>query len=287
MPAYKAHRDEMPDDLRSQFALVRKILATYEIPIVEIDGQEADDVIATLARIGRAARRSERSSSPAISTCSQIVDDTTTVLTTRRGITDLGRYDEAAVRARFELEPQQLPDYRGLKGDPSDNLPGIPGVGEKTAIKLIKAAGSLDALLAESDARGYAETRSAGRANTARQARVCRDVSIIARDLPIDAPLGSRAHTRRRPTTSSTRSTASSSSNRCWRSSSTPETSCPLSSAEMLRGTIRPFVAATDPPDFEQLAAMLGEPQRANASPSPLTATRSGSVRRTEAVFRF
>ena len=71
----------------------------------------------------------------------QIVDERTTVLTTRRGITELGRYDPAAVRERFGLEPSQLPDYRGLKGDPSDNLPGIPSVGEKTATKLLQPPG--------------------------------------------------------------------------------------------------------------------------------------------------
>lgn len=147
-PEYKANRSEMPEDLRGQFALVRQVLATYNIPIVEVAGQEADDVIATLAR------RAERIQQTALVVTGdldllQIVDERTTVLVTRRGITELGRYDVPAVRERFELDPTQLPDYRGLKGDPSDNLPGIPGVGEKTAIKLIKSAGSLDALLAK------------------------------------------------------------------------------------------------------------------------------------------
>ncbi len=147
-PLYKAQREETPDDLRSQFALVRKILAAYAIPIVEVDGEEADDVIATLARQAEVAQQSVAVVTGDLDLL-QIVDERTTVLTTRRGITELGRYDIMAVRARFDLDPRQLPDYRGLKGDPSDNLPGIPGVGEKTAIKLIKSAGSLDALLAD------------------------------------------------------------------------------------------------------------------------------------------
>ena len=146
-PQYKAQRQETPDDLRPQFALVRQILACFAIPILEIDGEEADDVIATLAKQAEAAQQRVEVVTGDLDLL-QIVDERTTVLTTRRGITDLGRYDIAAVRERFDLDPVQLPDYRGLKGDPSDNLPGIPGVGEKTAIKLIKSAGSLDALLA-------------------------------------------------------------------------------------------------------------------------------------------
>ncbi len=150
---YKAQRRVMPDELRSQFALVRRVLETYRIPIVEIEGQEADDVIATLAR------QAEETGEQTIVVTGdldllQIVTERTTVLTTRRGITELGRYDPAAVRERFGLDPAQLPDYRGLKGDPSDNLPGIPGVGEKTASKLLQAAGSLDALVADPSLAG-------------------------------------------------------------------------------------------------------------------------------------
>ena len=112
-----------------------------------MEGQEADDVIATLARQVEEAGEQTIVVTGDLDLL-QLVDELTTVLTTRRGITDLGRYDAAAVRERFGLEPSQLPDYRGLKGDPSDNLPGIPGVGEKTATKLLQAAGSLDALVA-------------------------------------------------------------------------------------------------------------------------------------------
>jgi DNA polymerase-1 len=180
---YKAQRTEQPDDLRSQFGLVRRILATFGIPIVEIEGDEADDIIATLAHLAE-----EQEQQTVVVTGDldllQIVDARTTVLMTRRGITDLGRYDPEAVRARFELEPSQLADYRGLKGDPSDNLPGIPGVGEKTAIKLIKAAGSLDRLLKMPSLAGSAKLEALVREH-GEQARICRDVSVVRRDLPI------------------------------------------------------------------------------------------------------
>ncbi|HLX26278.1 MAG TPA: DNA polymerase I [Candidatus Cybelea sp.] len=180
---YKAQRRVMPDELRSQFGLVRRVLETYRIPIVEIEGQEADDVIATLAR------QAEESGEQTVVVTGdldllQIVDERTTVLTTRRGITELGRYDPAAVRERFGLEPEQLPDYRGLKGDPSDNLPGIPGVGEKTASKLLQAAGSLDALVADPSLAGNPKLAALVE-RYGEQACLCRAVSVVRRDLPI------------------------------------------------------------------------------------------------------
>ncbi len=183
--AYKAQRETMPDDLRSQFALVRRILETYAIPVLEVEGEEADDVIATLAR-----HAEEQGESTVVITGDndllQIVDDRTTVLVrTRMG--GVVRYDTAAVTARFDLAPRQLPDYRGLKGDPSDNLPGIPGVGEKTAVKLIKNAGSLDALLADPARAGSPKLEALVREH-GDVARRCRDVSVIVRDLALEIP---------------------------------------------------------------------------------------------------
>jgi DNA polymerase I len=180
---YKAQRRVMPDELRSQFALVRRVLETYRIPIVELEGQEADDVIATLAR------QAQESGEQTIVVTGdldllQIVDERTTVVTTRRGISELGRYDPAAVRERFGLEPEQLPDYRGLKGDPSDNLPGIPGVGEKTASKLLQAAGSLDALVADPSLAGNPKLEALIE-QYGEQACLCRAVSVVRRDLPL------------------------------------------------------------------------------------------------------
>ncbi|MBV8425532.1 MAG: DNA polymerase I, partial [Candidatus Eremiobacteraeota bacterium] len=181
---YKANRQETPDDLRSQFALVRKILAAYDIPIVEIDGEEADDIIATLAKKAEGEHQRSLVVTGDLDLL-QVVGDRTTVLMTRRGITELGRYDETAVRERFNLEPFQLADYRGLKGDPSDNLPGIPGVGEKTASKLINAAGTLDALVANPSLAGSAKLEALVR-EFGSQAQMCRDISTADRALPID-----------------------------------------------------------------------------------------------------
>jgi len=180
---YKAQRRVMPDELRSQFALVRRVLDTYRVPIVEVEGQEADDVIATIARQAEEAGEQTIVVTGDLDLL-QIVDERTTVLTTRRGISELGRYDQAAVQERFGLAPEQLPDYRGLKGDPSDNLPGIPGVGEKTASKLLQRAGSLEALIADPS---LAENPKLERLieQYGQQACLCRAVSVVRRDLPL------------------------------------------------------------------------------------------------------
>ncbi len=259
-PAYKAHRDEMPDDLRGQFALVRKILACYGIPIVEIEGEEADDVMATLAR-----RAGEDGQHALVVTGDldmlQIAGDTTTVLTTRRGITDLGRYDAEAVRARFDLEPHQLPDYRGLKGDPSDNLPGIPGVGEKTAIKLVRAAGSLDALLADPTLAGTPKLEALVR-TYGEQARVCRDVSIVKRDLPLDLTWESARYTP--PSNEALYALYRELEFKALLAKLEPPANpVPVSTDEPLRGTYVSYVASTDPPDFDRLAERLREAARA------------------------
>jgi DNA polymerase-1 len=255
--AYKAQRETMPDDLRSQFALVRQILAVYDIPTMEIEGEEADDVIATLA-----AEAERRGTETVVVTGDndllQIVDEKTTVaVRTRMG--GVFRYDVAAVRARFDLEPRQLPDYRGLKGDPSDNLPGIPGIGEKTAIKLIKAAGSLDALLADPTLAGSVKLEGLVREH-GEMARRCRDVSVIARDLPIEIPWEHALY-------------AGPANDRLYvlyrdlefksLLARLPEPSndalFALGDAELVRGTYRTFVPSTDPPEFALLATMLAD----------------------------
>jgi DNA polymerase-1 len=271
-PQYKAHRNEMPDDLRPQFALVRKILACYGIPIIEIEGEEADDVMATLARIA-----GEDGQHALVITGDldmlQIVADGTTVLTTRRGITDLGRYDAAAVRERFDLEPAQLPDYRGLKGDPSDNLPGIPGVGEKTAIKLIKAAGSLDALLANPILAGTPKLEALVRAH-GETARICRDVSIIKRDLPIALDWDAATYT---PPANDDLYTLyrELEFKALLNKLEAPVDAAPIATEEPLRGAYVSYVASTDPPEFVQLEQRLRD---AAVAPRAAIALRGDAI---------
>ena len=251
---YKANRTESPDDLRSQFALVRQILDIYRIPIIEMTNQEADDVIATLARKAAALQQRTLVVTGDLDLL-QIVDDRTTVLMTRRGITELGRYDVSAVRERFDLDPSQLPDYRGLKGDPSDNLPGIPGVGEKTAIKLIKSAGSLDRLVAQPSLAGSAKLEALV-AQFGDQAKTCRNVSVVSSELDVDIDWEGSAY-------------ASPSNDELYRLYRDLEFKSLLAKLdvpvdvpmfahdETLTGTWRSYVSAVDPPDFTRLADEL------------------------------
>ena len=264
---YKAQRETMPDDLRSQFALVRRVLDVYRIPQIEIEGEEADDVIATLAR-----QAGEAGQNVAVVTGDldllQIVDEKTTVLATRRGITELGRYDPAAVYARFELQPSQLPDYRGLKGDPSDNLPGIPSIGEKTAIKLLKAAHSLDALLANPALAGTPKLEALIREHGA-TARLCRDVSILSRELPLSIPWEEALYTPPGPDVLYPlyRDLEFKSLLARLPVAANDATLFPLDDAERLEGSYRSFAAAVDPPEFALLARSLREAAAAeNAS---------------------
>lgn len=249
---YKAQRDRMPDDLRSQFGLVRRILQTNRIPIVEIEGEEADDVIATLARQAEEAGR-QTVVVTGDTDLLQVVDEKTTVLMTRRGITDLGRYDLDAVRERYEgLEPRVLPDYRGLKGDPSDNLPGIPGVGEKTAIKLIKAAGSLDALIANPSLAGSPKLQKLVE-EYGKQAQVCRDVSVARKDLDITLDWDDARYT---PANSEDlyRLYSDLEFKTLLNKLEVPLEMPLLQTQEHIRGQYRSFIAAADPPEFVELA---------------------------------
>ena len=144
---YKATRTKAPDELHVQVPLVKDVLRGFGIPIFEQEGYEADDVIGTLAN----AAKKEKDLQVIIMTGDmdtlQLVDGKkVVVLTLRKGVTDTITYDEQEVRARFNLVPEQLPDYKGLKGDPSDNIPGVPGVGDKTASTLIAEYKSLEGL---------------------------------------------------------------------------------------------------------------------------------------------
>jgi DNA polymerase-1 len=146
-PEYKAGRAETPDEFREQLGLIREVLGALKIPIVEVDGHEADDAIATLA-----LRAREQGMEAVVVTADrdffQLVRPGIKVMFNRRGISDIVDYDVAAVEKRFGLPPEKYLDYVALKGDPSDNIPGIPGVGEKTASKLVQQYGSAEGVVA-------------------------------------------------------------------------------------------------------------------------------------------
>ena len=148
---YKAGRSEAPDVLRQQMGLVRQVVETLRIPLLELAGYEADDVIATLATQAR-----DRGDDVIVVTGDrdeyQLVEDPhVKVLYNRRGVSDYVLYDEAGIVERTGVTPVLYPQYAALRGDPSDNLPGVPGVGEKTAAKLINTYGDLDGVFANVD----------------------------------------------------------------------------------------------------------------------------------------
>lgn len=179
---YKAHREAMPDDLRPQVGLSRQVLEALEIPIVEADGYEADDVIATLARQAEARGLEVLIVSGDLDTL-QLVHEGTRVLFTSRGITETVVYDEAKVRERFGFPPALLPDYKSLRGDPSDNIPGVPGVGEKTAAALVRQFGSIEALLERLDeAPPRVRTALAAAADQVRQSK---HLATLVRQVPL------------------------------------------------------------------------------------------------------
>jgi DNA polymerase I len=252
---YKAQRDQMPDDLRPQFSLVRRILDVNRIPIMEIEGEEADDIIATLARQAEDAGQ-ETVIVTGDTDLFQLVDQKTTILMTRRGITDLGRYDLPAVHERYEgLQPEQLPDYRGLKGDPSDNLPGIPGVGEKTAIKLIKGAGSLDRLVADPELAGSPKLQKLVQ-EYGRQAQLCRDVSQARKNLDIALDWNEARYTP--PANDELYRLYSELEFKTLLNKLDVPVEMPLlETQERIKGRYRSYVAATDPPEFVELAREL------------------------------
>jgi DNA polymerase-1 len=143
---YKANRRETPEDFRSQLSLIFEVLDALGIRRLSAPGYEADDLIATLATQA-AAQDMDVLIVSGDRDVIQLVSDRVTVLMTRRGITEMTRFTPETVTEKYGLSPSQYPDFAAVRGDPSDNLPGIPGVGEKTATKWIAEFGSLQALV--------------------------------------------------------------------------------------------------------------------------------------------
>ncbi len=148
---YKGGREETPDLLLPQLELVRDLLNALDVVTLDVAGYEADDILATLATQCR-DRGDDAIVVSGDRDVYQLVEDPhVRVLYNRRGVSDYALYDEAGIRERTGVAPSSYVEYAAMRGDPSDNLPGIPGIGEKTAAKLINAYGSLDEVLAHAD----------------------------------------------------------------------------------------------------------------------------------------
>ncbi|MGD9794884.1 MAG: 5'-3' exonuclease H3TH domain-containing protein, partial [Acidimicrobiia bacterium] len=186
-PAYKAQREAAPDILRQQMGLVRQVVDTLGITVSELPGWEADDLLATVA-----TRLRDRGDSVIIVTgdrdAYQLVQDPAVrVLYNRRGVSDYALYDEAGIVERTGVTPTLYPQYAALRGDPSDNLPGVPGVGEKTAAKLISTYGGIDGIYAHLDEL-TPKVRENLAANEA-QVRMNHELMVVRRDVPMEIDL--------------------------------------------------------------------------------------------------
>src|SRR6266568_3581154 len=184
LETYKSERRPMPDLLREQFPYFRPIVEAFGYRNLEFEGWEADDVIATIA---------SRADSAGIKTCVvstdrdafQLCSENVCLMMTPRGVSDVHVYTPERVEARYGIPPERVPDFIGLKGDPSDSIEGVPGIGDKTAGQLIAQFGSLENLLENVD-----EVSGAKRKETLRlyadQARESKLLATMRRDLEID-----------------------------------------------------------------------------------------------------
>src|SRR5881409_3518767 len=180
---YKSERRPMPDLLREQFPHFRPIVEAFGYRNLEFEGWETDDVIATLAT---------RADEAGIRTCIvstdrdafQLVSDNVSLMMTPRGVSDVQVYTPGRVEARYGIRPDQIPDFIGLKGDTSDNIPGIPGIGDKTAGQLIAQYGSLEEVIEHADELTPARSRAVK--EHAEQARAAKELATMRRDLELD-----------------------------------------------------------------------------------------------------
>ena len=184
---YKANRKPMPEELRQQDPVIRDLLARMGLRVIECEGFEADDILGTLSR-----QCEERGVEALLVTGDrdsfQLAGDNTTILYTKRGIAETQRVTPAWVEATYGVSPAQLIDVKGLMGDASDNIPGVPGVGEKTALRLIAQYGDLEHVLAGADAGEKGRLRERLLEN-ADLARLSRALATIRRDVPVSLDL--------------------------------------------------------------------------------------------------
>lgn len=183
---YKGHRKQTPEELRPQFALAKDLLRAMGIPVYELEGYEADDLIGTVTRLAE-----EEGYYNLIFTgdrdALQLVSESTEVLLTKKGISETEKYDPGRVRERYGLGPVQIIDLKGLMGDPSDNIPGVPGVGEKTALKLLHEYETIENLYENLEALSpkLREKMTANR----EEAFLSKKLAAIVREVPYDIDL--------------------------------------------------------------------------------------------------
>src|SRR5215203_923704 len=184
---YKAQRSSRPDLLKQQWPALRPLVEAFGYRNISVEGFEADDVIAALVQQAK-----ERHIPVMVVTgdrdAYQLVDDGVRIMTTSRGITDTKVYDRDGVIDRYGIPPELIPDFIGLKGDTSDNIPGVPGIGDKTASDLLQRFGDLETVLASVDEISGAK-RKQNLTEHADAARVSKQLATMVRDVPLDIDL--------------------------------------------------------------------------------------------------
>ena len=184
---YKAQRPTMPDNMRPQFGRIREVVQAFGIPIYEKDGFEADDVLGTLSVQAKALGVDTIIYTGDMDTL-QLVNDAVMVKVAKRGISEVTEYNVPEVEARYGFTtPKKLTDFKGLVGDKSDNIPGVPGIGEKTATRLINDYGDLEGILAHTDALKPKEQKLL--TEWADQARQSKHLATIVLDVPVQLDL--------------------------------------------------------------------------------------------------
>lgn len=183
---YKAQRPPLPDTMRPQFGRIRELVQAFNIPIYEKDGFEADDVLGTLS-VQATQQRVQTIIYTGDMDTLQLVNDQVIVKVAKRGISEITEYTPEAVRARYGFDPDKIPDFKGLSGDTSDNIPGVPGIGEKTASKLINDYGSLEGILDHVAELKPKEQRLI--AEHRQQAEQSKHLATIVLDVPVQLDL--------------------------------------------------------------------------------------------------
>ena len=183
-PLYKAQREAAPDILRQQMGLVREVLAALNITVLDLAGWEADDILATLAEQAKAQGHDVVIVTGDRDSYQLVSDPHVKVLYNKRGVSDYALYDEAGIKEKTGVMPAMYPQYAALRGDPSDNLDGVPGVGEKTAAKLLNLYGDLDGIFAHASEQ-TPKLRESLIEHEAR-ARANFDLMTLRRDAPVE-----------------------------------------------------------------------------------------------------
>ena len=185
---YKATRVKAPDELYAQIPFVKEMLKAYNIPIYEKKGFEADDIIGTLTKDSSLEKKVDTIIVTGDLDTLQLIDEDTKVFTLRRGIKDTVLYDEKMVRERYGLGPEQIIDLKALRGDPSDNIPGVKGIGEKTATELLKKYKTLENVFKKID-KIEPESLRKKLQDGEKDARMSFDLAKIVTNVPVDFEL--------------------------------------------------------------------------------------------------